>query len=150
MAVQVAQGQVVQVRRETPARWQKALTRAIAQGLEVFVAADTGERFVTSASHLDTLHRTDGYTCTCDAALGGDPVCQHRAVVRYVQGCLGVTTDTEPQLAGCVRCNGCGRIPNDYLERYDTCPICGGTGVVPAPATRPYGLPAVEIMATAA
>jgi protein gp37 len=32
----------------------------MAQGLEVFTAADTGERMVTSASKLDTLHRTDG------------------------------------------------------------------------------------------
>jgi len=76
-------------KEETPARWQKALDRAIGNGLEVFVVNDTGERMVTSASSLDTLHRTDGYTCTCEAAaLGADPVCQHRAVVRSLFGWL--------------------------------------------------------------
>lgn len=75
-----------QRRFETPERWQRALQRAIDNGLEVFSVSDTGERMVTSASKLDTLHRTDGYSCTCEAALAGDPVCQHRAVVRFVMG----------------------------------------------------------------
>ena len=76
-------------REESPERWQKALDRAIDQGLEVFVVNDTGERLVTSASRLDTVHRTDGYTCTCEAAmLGADPVCQHRALVRFLFGWL--------------------------------------------------------------
>ena len=77
----------------TPARWQAALERAIANGLEVFQVADTGERFVTSASRLDTLHRTDGYACTCEAAVAGDEVCQHRAVVRHL---LGWLPESEP------------------------------------------------------
>lgn len=76
-------------REESPERWQKALDRAIDQGLEVFQISDTGERLVTSASRLDTVHRTDGYTCTCEAAmLGADPVCQHRALVRFLLGWL--------------------------------------------------------------
>jgi hypothetical protein len=85
MAVQI------QSRRNHPEsaeRWQKALQRAIANGLEVFMVADTGERMVTSASQLDTLHRTDCRHCTCAAGVAGDPVCQHRAVVRYIMGWL--------------------------------------------------------------
>lgn len=83
MAVQQLQSRR---RSETPERWQRALQRAIDNGIEVFQAADSGERFVTSASKLDTLHRTDGYSCSCEAALAGDPVCQHRAVVRFILG----------------------------------------------------------------
>jgi hypothetical protein len=76
-------------KQESPERWQRALDRAIENGLEVFLVNDTGERLVTSSSQLDLLHRTDGYTCTCEAAaLGGDPVCQHRAVVRFISGWL--------------------------------------------------------------
>ena len=71
---------------DTPLRWEKALARAQAAGLEVFRVADTGEVMVTSASRLDTLHRTDGRACSCEAAVAGDPVCQHRAVARYVLG----------------------------------------------------------------
>ena len=31
----------------------------------------------------NTLHRTDGHACTCEAAVAGDPVCSHRAPLRY-------------------------------------------------------------------
>ena len=151
--VQAVQVPVVCIRPETPERWERALQRALANGLEVFVAADTGERMVTSASQLDTLHRTDGTECTCKAGLSGDPVCCHRAVVRFVSGWLGDGPETPaPALApvACLRCNGCGRVPNDYRERYDPCPVCGGTGGVPAPVTRPYGLPAVQPVAAVA
>lgn len=129
MAVQIENGRVVQVRRESPARWAKALERSLSLGLEVFVAADTGERFVTSASQLDMLHRSDGDRCTCKAGLSGDPVCCHRAAVHFVEGRLAVESDTEPQPVACVRCNGSGVMPNDYRQRYDRCDGCNGTGV---------------------
>jgi hypothetical protein len=84
-------------KQESPERWQKAFQRAIEQGLEVFVVNDTGERLVTSATRLDIVHRTDGYTCTCEAAvLGADPVCQHRAVVRSLFGWLTDPTPAAP------------------------------------------------------
>lgn len=141
---------IVRIRQESPARWQAALKRGIAQGLEVLVVADTGERMVTSASKLDTLHRTDGYNCTCEAALSGDPVCQHRAAVRFCLNWLRVEDAPESAtqverpmrparkpVAACWWCNATGRVPNDYEQRYDACSMCGGTGVKPAPAAEP-------------
>ena len=99
----MVQVQQRQVRTESAARWEKALARALANRLEVFQVADTGERMVTSASQLDTLHRTDGRTCTCAAALAGDAVCQHRAVVRFVIGWL---PEPSPRDAGpCASCH---------------------------------------------
>ena len=92
MASQVATRQLV----GGPERWAKALERAVENGLEVFAVADTGERFVTSASRLDVLHRPDGYSCTCEAAVAGDEVCQHRAVVRHLLGWLPEPTAPAP------------------------------------------------------
>src|SRR5688500_10832520 len=73
-SVMVSQAAPTRRREATPERWAKALERAVANGLEVFQVADTGERLVTSASRLDTLHRSDGYGCTCEAAVAGDEV----------------------------------------------------------------------------
>ncbi len=94
----------------TPDRWEKALARAVAAGLEVFRVADTGEVMVSSASKLDTLHRTDGQRCSCEAALAGDPVCQHRAVARFVLGWLA------PAAAVCGTCLGAGHYPEERDE----------------------------------
>ena len=130
------------VRTESAARWEKALARALTAGLEVFTVADTGERMVTSASQLDTVHRTDGAACTCAAGLAGDPVCMHRAVVRFVMGWLPEPSPAAPAVAlvvtprPCLWCNGCGRIPNDVELRLDICRTCRGSG------RRPEGQPA--------
>jgi hypothetical protein len=118
-------------RVDTAERWQAALERAISQGLETFVAADTGDRFVTSASRLDLIHRSDGDRCSCPAALGGDPICQHRAVVRFVTGRL----DPEPPTARCPTCYGARVLYDRELERigalYPPCQTCKGAGRVP-------------------
>lgn len=101
---------VVRQRIESAERWRKALERAIANGIEIFVADDDGERFATSASHADRLHRVDAYSCTCEAALAGDPVCQHRAALRFVLGWLSLDakpTET-PATIECGACNGRG------------------------------------------
>jgi hypothetical protein len=95
MAVQMQR----RTRTESAERWEKALQRAIANGLEVFQVADTGERMVTSASQLDTVHRTDCRHCTCAAGVAGDPVCQHRAVVRFIMGWLPEPSPAAPALA---------------------------------------------------
>ena len=148
MAVQMQQRPA---RTESAARWEKALARALANGLEVFQVADTGERMVTSASQLDTLHRTDGRSCTCAAGLAGDPVCQHRAVVRFVMGWLpeqsppeGSPSPSAPALVPvtllpvrpCMWCHGSGRIPNDFNREYAACSACGGAGTRPVPQPR--------------
>jgi hypothetical protein len=125
----MAQAAVSRSHAESPARWQKALERALFAGLEVFVVADTGERMVTSASKLDVLYRADGRACTCAAAIAGDPVCMHRAVVRYVLGWL--TDPGAPAMVDCPACCGCGAVytPSGGWR----CERCGGTGQLLAP-----------------
>jgi len=143
MAVQVAQGQVVRLRRATAERWQAALQRAITLGLEVFVVADTRERMVTSASQLDTLHRTNGDFCTCAAGVAGDPICCHRAAVRFVQGRL---RDASAAPANCESCSGGGVIW--YRGFQERCGSCGGSGI--RVERRLHDAPGIEIVARAA
>jgi DnaJ-class molecular chaperone len=125
--------QMLRQRIDSPERWAQAFKRATTLGLEVFVVADTGERLVTSASQLDTLHRTDGDRCSCKAGLAGDPVCCHRAVVRFVEG----------RIAECGACAGCG--VQHFRSGDQPCPACYGTGV--APDTRLRDQPPIEIAA---
>ena len=127
-------------------RWQAALQRAMEAGLEVFTAADDdGERFITSASKLDTLHRTDGRRCSCEAAVAGDPsTARHRAVVRFVMGWLP-TAETRPVAAECLWCAGRGMVQNEYHQRYDRCDSCSGKQGVRIDR-RLTGQPAVEIV----
>jgi hypothetical protein len=76
----------IRQREESPARWHRALLRALQAGLEVRQLAGSGQWIVTSASDPGAAYETDGIDCTCPAAmLGGDPVCQHRAVFRYAR-----------------------------------------------------------------
>jgi hypothetical protein len=131
---------------ESAARWQKALARAIANGLEVFVVNDTGERMVTSSSALDTLYRSDGRHCTCAAGLAGDPICQHRAVVRYVMGWLPAPASGAPALLPVAtrRCLSCtnGKVEEIGVSGpigWAPCSVCQGSGTLPAP--QPVVLP---------
>jgi len=130
---------VVQRHVNSLERWQAALKRAIDAGLEVFIVAGTNQRVVTSASRLDVVYLTDGRSCTCAAALAGDPVCQHRAAAR---ACLGWLTlpDDAPAVAetasgaSCFWCSGSGRQAG--VDGYEPCRDCSGTG------RRPTGAPA--------
>ena len=92
-------------RVETPARWRAALERAIAAGIEPLQIAGTGEWVVTSATRLGTVYRTDGTRCECAAAQSGNPICQHRAAVRFV---LGWGPLPAPPAAVCRGCAGRG------------------------------------------
>ncbi len=94
---------VTRLRGESHARWQAALQRAFAVGLEVYRLADTRELVVSSSSQFDLLHRTDGERCTCEAARHGDPICSHRAVARFVRGLLDAPASTS-----CAWCAGAG------------------------------------------
>jgi len=121
---------------ETPDRWRRALERAIAAGLEVFVVADTGERMVTSASKADQLHRSDGYRCTCEAALAGDGCCSHRAVVRFVSGRLALHEGTPAPGRRCPLCLGHGLLSDpDAPWRKERCARgCSIPGALPVAA----------------
>lgn len=147
VAAVVAPVHIARVRHESPQRWQAALQRGLANGLEVFQVNDTGERMVTSASKADTLHRSDGRSCTCEAALAGDPVCQHRAVVRFVLGWLAVASTPEPVPVVIVspvrpmrrpvpkpsgRCAACFGNGERYIDgELVECSQCGGNGMRP-------------------
>jgi hypothetical protein len=125
-------------RIETPARWQKALRRALENGVEILTASDDGERFATSASRLDLLHRVDPYRCTCEAGIAGDPICMHRAALRFVLGWLALPElDEAAATIDCPACQGCGwayvevdggRAWPDQVE----CRRCDGSGRIGA------------------
>lgn len=141
----------------TPERWQSALRRAIANGIEVYQIAATGEWIATSASKPGTAYITDGVTCECEAAeFGNDPVCQHRAAFWHANGGLELEP-TEAELAAaeakiaadevavfdlteerrCSWCNGTGECwPEDgaFHLTPDRCWWCHGTGVDPSAA----------------
>jgi hypothetical protein len=140
-------------RQSGPQRWQAALCRALEEGVTVrqvnangmWVAASGTDR---SMAYL--LEITGGivHSCTCPAGQHGDPVCKHRAQWYFNAGLLSLDNDT-PEPAGpalgnmidCPDCNGCGIHYSRELERlgllYPSCRLCGGTGMVAAPALRP-------------
>ncbi len=72
----------------TPARWQAALARSIAQGLTVRYEASTGMAIVTSGTDATVCYVTDGVTCSCPAAANNDPICKHRAAYWHATGSL--------------------------------------------------------------
>jgi len=127
--------QTITRRAVTPERWARALDRALSNGLEIFTTPD-GERFVTSASRLDVIYRCDGEHCTCQAAVAGDAVCQHRAVVRFTLGTLPVVVVHIDELEA-VRCPSCqhGRVEEHGVSGpigCRPCDVCGGTGLAVA------------------
>ncbi len=76
-------------RHASPARWQRALQRALFAGVEAKQLAGTGQWVVASASRPGIAYATDGIECSCEAAmLGGDPVCLHRAAYWHAHGLL--------------------------------------------------------------
>lgn len=135
--------QVVRQRVESPARWWKALERAIVNGIEPLQIAGTGEWVVTSATKVGTVYRTAGRSCECEAALAGDPVCQHRAVVRFTLGWLTIE-DGAPETAATVDCAGCNGRGWNYFEidggrsfpGKEPCRRCDGSGQMPVRIVR--------------
>ena len=80
-------------------RWQAALRRAIKNGVQVRQLAGSGAWVATSGSDPLLAYETDGVACACPAAaLGSDPVCQHRAAFRHAAGALELA-DEEPEPA---------------------------------------------------
>ena len=71
------------VRQDTPERWANALKRAQDANVKVFELG-RGRYAVTSAHDANKAYEVTVIPerCTCPAAMGGDPVCLHRAAVR--------------------------------------------------------------------
>jgi hypothetical protein len=132
----------VPIVEQSPQRWERALARAISDGLDVLVCAATGEAFVESGSRPGTLYAVSAEGCSCQAG-AHDQICKHRAAYLAQLGELAL-----PALASCMWCYGTGRVQNEYHERFDRCETCGGSGV--RPDRRLHDAPAVEIVATAA
>ncbi len=130
------------VRRATPERWQAALKRALAEGIQVRQLAGSGAWIATSGSDATAAYLVNGQGCECQAGEYGDPVCKHRAAYWHALGSLDV--DPEPAavvtpapaiIATCLGCGGNGfdpacqghQIARGYLVRCP-CSRCDGTG----------------------
>ena len=119
-----------------PERWATALERALANGIEVFTSAVDGQRFATSATQLDTLYPVDAYSYACPAAMAGDPVCQHRAALRFILGWLTVPGPDDVETPASIPCPACAGHGWTYAEvdggrswpDHTPCRRCDGTG----------------------
>ena len=134
---------------DSPARWQKALRRALAEGVTVRQLATSGVWVAASGTDATAAYVVTVTACECRAGQEGDAVCKHRAMLRHTLGML----DLEPEpptpaappaapVAACrrtvVEVRAGGAVP---LYRSDErpaarrtveapCPDCGGEGDV--------------------
>jgi hypothetical protein len=126
---------ISRVREESPARWAKALSRALDHNLLYMELRGTdGYWAVSSSADDETGYLVTPTACGCPAARGGDPVCSHRALIRCLVGMLPL--DPEPAPAMCPSCGGAGRVEEwvaGHVAGATTCSVCGGAGVMPAP-----------------
>lgn len=72
---------------DTLERWQKAVVRAIAQGI-VVRQTQCGIWIATSGADADGAYVVTVADCECRAASEGDPICKHRAALRVKLGIL--------------------------------------------------------------
>jgi len=137
----------------TPARWQSALRRAIAGGVQVRQLAGSGQWVATSASDPGAAYEiavTAGvaHGCTCPAGQHGDPICCHRAALYAAAGVLEpAAADPEPEppaaAAVCGECHGlgfdpvCGGHPTAAGRIWCPCARCEGRAPA-SPAPRPF------------
>ncbi len=103
------------VRRPTPERWQAALKRALAEGVQVRQLAGSGAWIATSGTDAAAAYLVSANGCECQAGEYGDPICKHRAAYWHAVGAL----DLEPE-------------PVIVATPAATCPSCGGNGFDPA------------------
>jgi len=71
--------------------------------------------------------------------MAGDPVCQHRAVVRFTLGTLPVVVVhiEELEIVPCLSCMH-GKVEeftSGHLSGFALCAVCGGSGMAPVMAT---------------
>ncbi|MGC4108446.1 MAG: hypothetical protein QM753_19155 [Thermomicrobiales bacterium] len=86
-------------RADTPQRWQKALERAQHGGLQLRQLMGSGAWIVTSERDDEAAYMVTEFDCECFAAEYGDPVCKHRAMLRYRLGHLRDRRMTLPDAA---------------------------------------------------
>ncbi len=103
-----------QQRQATPARWQKALQRALDGQVQVRQLAGSGAWIATSASDGSTAYELEitgeiAHGCSCLAGLNGDPVCCHRAMFYHQLGALDLDPEPEPTAAAPLVFTGRGR-----------------------------------------
>jgi hypothetical protein len=119
-------------RANTLERWQAALQRAHAEGVQVRQLAGCGMWISTSATDSTVAYEVTPWGCECHAGQFGDPICKHRASLLEQLGRLSLVPDPEPTV--CAVCHGQGSTPSTELfngRRMDiivTCWHCGGTG----------------------
>jgi hypothetical protein len=139
-------------RSATPARWQAALGRAVAGGVQVRQLAGCGQWVATSATDPAAAYEvavTAGiaHGCSCAAAQHGDPICCHRAAFYAAAGVLELAAaDPAPEPptpatpAVCGACGGrgfepdCTGHPTAAGRVWCECSRCGGRApALPAP-----------------
>lgn len=125
-------------RPDNEGRWQAALRRAVAEGVQIRQLAGCGMWIATSASDDTTAYEVTPWSCECWAAEFGDPVCKHRAALLEKLGRLALEPDQpDGDAVRCTTCNGTGSHPatvaKGHTWRYDnvTCEDCHGTGEIP-------------------
>lgn len=64
-------------RPNTLARWESACERVAARNIRVL--SFRNDRAIVSSSNGRDAYMTNGHTCSCRAAIEGDPICVHRA-----------------------------------------------------------------------
>ena len=84
------------LREASPARWQAALRRAIAEGVQVRQLAGCGAWIATSGTDLATAYEVGAGGCECHAGQFGDPIFKHRAAYLHARGLLDLDPEPEP------------------------------------------------------
>ncbi len=79
-------------RPNTLARWQAALKRAHVEGVQVRQLAGSGAWIATSSRDASIAYEVSIADCDCHAAQHGDPICKHRAMLRWTLNLLPFPT----------------------------------------------------------
>ena len=118
-------------RANTSERWQAALQRAHAEGVQVRQLAGCGMWISTSTSDSTVAYEVTPWGCQCHAGQFGDPVCKHRAILLEKLGRLSLDPQPEPTM--CAACDGQGHSSSTELFRGKrvsisvSCHQCHGT-----------------------
>lgn len=110
-------------RQATPERWQTALGRAFAEGVQVRQLAGSGAWMALSGTDATVAYLTDGMNCECQAAEFGDPVCKHRAAYWNAIGALDLDPQPDPPTAPAV-------VVKAVIIKPATCQWCEGEGYI--------------------